>query len=154
MTQKERLTELITEGGKIATQKVHNEIRSIVSKTHKYSSKNDNTSSLQELTADYLLNNGVIVLPCKVGDTVYTNIATLGDYLRKKDRPYACEVVFIGLNTSEEHGGGFINVKYHGCVFDFRFSDIGKAVFLTKEAAEKASKESEEKMTDLKKCKK
>ena len=38
--------------------------------------------------ADYLLANGVIVPPCKVGDTVYTNISMQGWYMRKKNRPY------------------------------------------------------------------
>lgn len=85
-----------------------------------------------------------IKLPCKVGDTVYTNIAISGSYLRMKDRPYACKVVFIGLNDSEKYGGGFINIEYsNGYMWQFKFSDIGKTVFLTKKAAEKALREVE-----------
>lgn len=87
-----------------------------------------------------------IKLPCKVGDTVYTNMAISGSYLRKRNRPYECKVLFIGLNASEEYGGGFINIEYpNGCMWEFRFSHIGKTVFLTKSEAEKALREREEK---------
>lgn len=74
-----------------------------------------------------------------IGETVYTNFAMSGWYLRDKDRPYKAKVVFIGLNESEEMGGGFFNIAYEklGCMMQFRFSDIGKSVFLTKEEAEK-----------------
>ncbi len=85
-----------------------------------------------------------IKLPCKVGDTVYTNIAVVGDYLRAKDKPYACKVVFICINASDDFGGGFVNVEFKsGRMLQFKFSDIGKTVFLTKESAEKALRELE-----------
>lgn len=75
-----------------------------------------------------------------IGQTVYTNFAMRGWYLRDKDRPYQAKVVFIGLNDSEEMGGGFFNIAYEklGCMMQFRFSDIGKSVFPTKEEAERA----------------
>lgn len=90
-----------------------------------------------KLLADYLLGNGVIVPPCKVGQTVYTNFAMQGWYYRDKDRPYSAKIVFMGLNNSEEMGGGLINVlfKKNGNMMQFNFSDIGKTVFLTKEEA-------------------
>lgn len=78
-------------------------------------------------------------LPCKVGDTVYTNLSSSGWYFRSNDRPYPAKVVFIGLNNSEKFGGGFINVyfdKKAGCMMQFNFYDIGNLVFLTKEEAE------------------
>lgn len=80
-----------------------------------------------------------VELPCKVGDTVYTNTSMRGWYMRKKDRPYEARVLFTGLNGSD----GFINVelKKEGCELQFDFSQIGKDVFLTYEAAEKALKE-------------
>lgn len=74
-----------------------------------------------------------------IGQTVYTNIAVSGWYLRCKDRPYKAKVVFMGLNDSEEMGGGFFNVEYEkGYMMAFNFSDIGKSVFLTREEAERA----------------
>ena len=49
---------------------------------------------------DYLLANGVIVPPVKIGDTVYTNVSWQGWYLRDKDKPYKAKVVYIGINGS------------------------------------------------------
>lgn len=93
---------------------------------------------LEEKIADRLIANGATVLPIKVGDTVYTNFAMRGWYFRDKDRPYSARVCFIGLNNSEEMGGGLFNVVYekHDHMMQFRFSDIGKSVFLTQEEAE------------------
>ena len=90
--------------------------------------------------ADRLLANGVIVPPCKVGQEVYTNVAMQGWYFRDSVRPYLAKIVFIGINNSEEMGGGFFNIAYEnkGYMMQFKFSDIGKTVFLTKEQAEKA----------------
>ena len=78
--------------------------------------------------------------PCKVGQTVYTNVAMRGWYFRTNDKPYRAEIVFMGINNSEEMGGGFINIAYEnkGYMWRFNFADIGKTVFLTKEEAEKA----------------
>lgn len=67
--------------------------------------------------AEYLLENGVIVLPCKVGDTVYQT-DTAGQI-------YASTVKNIIYDTSS-------------IAFDERA--IGTTVFLTKEQAEKALK--------------
>lgn len=92
--------------------------------------------------ADHLLANGVIVPLCKVGDAVYTNVSMQGWYYRTKDRPYTARIVFIGVNDSEEMGCGYINVlfeKNHN-MMQFRFSDIGKTIFLTREEAEQALK--------------
>ena len=78
-------------------------------------------------------------LPCKVGGTVYANFSICGDYLREKDRPYPCEVVFIGLS-----GEPFMHIQFpNGRVFPVKFDKIGKTVFLTREAAEAALKEQE-----------
>ena len=92
-----------------------------------------------EIIADYLLANGVIVPPCKVGDTVYIS-----------ENPYTFlplrkvaegEVVSIHLH---EHGL-FIRVLFdtkriNGCA-DYNLDwKLGKTVFLTKEEAEQAMK--------------
>lgn len=87
----------------------------------------------------------LVVLPCKVGDTVWTNFAMSGWYFRDKDKPYAAKVVFVGLNDSEEMGGGLLNIVYgkHDHMMQFGFSDIGKTVFLTRQEAEAALSEKE-----------
>lgn len=84
-----------------------------------------------------------IKLPCKVGDTVYTNMAISGSYLRKRDdKPYACKVVRMDICAVEGYGDGFIDIEYpNGYILKFRFFHIGKTVFLTKSEAEKALRE-------------
>ena len=87
-----------------------------------------------EKIADQLLKNGVIVLPCKIGDVVYT--------LNKTDGVVAKKVVEISWKrdwSGTDLGWGLIlsgkrsNNRYN-------VSSIGKTVFLTKEEAEKALK--------------
>ena len=65
--------------------------------------------------ADYLLEHGVIVLPCKVGDTLYCQSAIKGHvtYLKAPDIEW---------------------------IFENR-EIFGKEIFLTREEAEKALKE-------------
>lgn len=84
-------------------------------------------------------NDGrLIVLPCKVGDTVWTNFAVSSWRFRDEDKPYLAKVVFVGLNDSDDIGRGVISVEYgeHGHMMQFQLSDIGKIVFLTREEAE------------------
>lgn len=73
-----------------------------------------------------------IHLPCKVRDYLYTNSTMQGWYMRKRNAPYRVKVVFVGLNGSENQGGGFLNVLYeNGGMLGFYFSDIGKTIFFT-----------------------
>ncbi len=72
--------------------------------------------------ADYLLDNGVIVLPCKIGDTVY----------RVCKKKY--DVDGYGMQWVEDWGI-VTNAFSLGM-----FYAIGKTVFLTREAAEAALK--------------
>lgn len=97
------------------------------------------TQRLQELVKAEK-DGRLVVLPCKVGDKVWTNLAMSGWYLRDKDRPYSARVVFVGLNDSDKMGRGLINVVYgkHDNMMQFSFSEIGKTVFLTEEEAEGA----------------
>lgn len=77
--------------------------------------------------------------PCTVGDTVYTNKSLDFWHLRKEDRPYEAKVDFIGI--TREGDDNFINVVFTaGQMSQFKFSDIGKTVFLTQEEAENAMK--------------
>ena len=87
--------------------------------------------------ADYLLENGVIVPPCKTGDTVYvlTFDSPTGIEKSKAKR----------LQIIERDDGTTVKIIVP-CVFDdwgdaFRVffpEDFGKTVFLTREQAEKA----------------
>lgn len=104
--------------------------------------------------ADYLLANGVIVPPCKVGDTVYVNPYTWG-YLSFTDYEHCfihskhfviAEVVSI-IKTRKQnliklkiYNRTTHTAKYHR----YPISSIGITVFLTKEEAETALKGGEE----------
>lgn len=72
-----------------------------------------------EMFADYLIEHGVIVLPCKVGDTLY------------------CESAIKGHITS-------LNAPDLEWIFENR-KIFGKEIFLSREEAERKLKEREEK---------
>ena len=84
------------------------------------------TGSFTDYLADYLLEHGVIVPPCKVGDRVYRPSDCLGvvQFVIISFNIYESEMLFT--DDSE-------NIIY--------LSDIGKTVFLTREEAERALKE-------------
>lgn len=86
----------------------------------------------QEHLADYLLANGVIVPPCKVGDVVYL-IPTYNG------KPYCgvCEdkVQMIGITSRGVH------IKARNHHDHNKMYMLGKTVFLTKEEAEAKLKE-------------
>ena len=81
-----------------------------------------------EFYADRLIENGVIVPPCKVGDTLYTVGIYTGQIVELPIYAvtvYSDDTIFIMGNTS------YVSVKEH----------IGKTVFLTKSEAEQKLKE-------------
>ena len=85
--------------------------------------------------AEYLLANGVIVPPCKVGDTVWwTDGCTR----------FAHKVEVTRISYTAEYGfdmSGFTRNQTHKM---FNERDIGKTVFLTREEAERALKGGEQ----------
>ena len=102
-------------------------------------------ASNQELKKEALpilqakVQDRLVIMPCGLGETVYVNFAIRGDYLREKDKPYPCEVVFIGLSKEP-----FLHIQFkNGRVFPVKFCEVGKTVFTTREAAEAALKEQE-----------
>ena len=74
--------------------------------------------------ADYLIANGVVLPPCKVGNTVYSFAYPRTD------------IIVIDKETVEDLH--FI-VETDECYYDER--DIGRTVFLTKDQAEQKLKE-------------
>lgn len=88
-----------------------------------------------EHTADVLLANGVVCLPCKVGDTVYFIIdndeSDEGKYISKQQiNDVSTRGIFVSDSLSEENCNDFIP-----------YSDFGKSVFLSEEEAEQALEE-------------
>ena len=109
MTDRERLIDLIREA-----------------KKYKKNANSDLERNM--IFADYLLEHGVIVPPCKVGDRVYRPSDCLG----------VVQFVIISFNIYENEM--FFTDDSENIIY---LSDIGKTVFLTREEAEKALKERE-----------
>lgn len=108
---KERLVELV--------KKAHNE--------QKYLTSDKSINAI----ADYLLENGVIVPPCKVGGVVYSVCDCI-------NRP---EKLFITALHQYEKYISFSALSRSQRKYVFETTDIGKTVFLTKEEAEAKLKE-------------
>jgi hypothetical protein len=92
--------------------------------------------------ADYLLANGVIVPPCKVGQTVY--------FVYETDN----ETMFIDKGTIQslsidENGIWFRAIYENLSSYWHTALSIGDTVFLTKEEAERALKERENNVNGL-----
>jgi hypothetical protein len=94
-----------------------------------------------DLIADHLLDEGVIVPPCKVGDVVWV-------LNRSRGAIYGNKVVCIKVR-GESPNKNTIRVEHHNRVAEasyrkYTWSQFGKQVFLSKEEAEKALSEGNE----------
>lgn len=131
MTDRERLIELLDKKQHFGTTVI-------------YSQMDDRCNKHIEIKnselADYLLSNGVIVLPCKAGDIVYSN-----DLDPRFDVEIEKIVIEENIITFEwvqyEKGYEVTECWDEG---EFLLDDFGKTVFFTREEAEKALKEREE----------
>ena len=88
-----------------------------------------------DVVADFLLDNGVIVPPCNVGDVVFW-ITTDNKIRRNK-------VFSIKAESEDDHYTYFVKCKIFNQVRMFYTFVIGRDCFITKEEAEKALKERE-----------
>ena len=79
-----------------------------------------------EKIADYLLENGVIVPPCKVGGVVYSIVDCI-------NRP---EKLFVTAIHQYKNYISFSALSRSQRKYVFEEADIGKTVFLTREEAE------------------
>lgn len=102
MTQREKLIELIIE------------------------SVNGCARHWAEVIADYLLANGVVVLPCKVGDKVY----------RIVDMSHTAYNSFLSVETVHSVNPTYANIM--GGLTELPIEQFDKTIFFTKEEAEKA----------------
>ena len=83
------------------------------------------------LFADYLIEHGVIVPPCKVGDVLYEIV----------DVPHTAYKPFVSAFPLKVEPYQIIYRNILGKYACIPFEKFGKTVFLTKEEAEKALKE-------------
>ena len=88
-----------------------------------------------ELVADHLIENGVIVPPCKVGDKTFLLLEeTNGDY----------DIVESKCVRITDSGYGkyySMSINCRAMTLECGICDFGKGVFLTKEEAEQKLKE-------------
>lgn len=87
-----------------------------------------------EAIADHLLANGVIVPPCKIGDTVYV-------LSQKSIQEYTVHAIEINENSTTIKCYSWLAEReslLHKHIAYFGETDFGKIVFLTKAEAEKA----------------
>ena len=89
--------------------------------------------------AEYLIANGVVVPPCKIGDKVYV----VKHYFSHKQE-YEVRGFHLGefptLNGSKRNSYLICYHKISGALKHIFIKDIGKTVFLTREDAERALK--------------
>lgn len=88
-----------------------------------------------EINADHLLANGVIVLPVAVGKMVYD----IGEFLECDYHPQMYEFDAEYITLYRDGKDKELTFSIDG--MDYKYSDFGKTVFLTREEAEKALKE-------------
>ena len=130
MTEREKLIKLIETGISLASKKAVEETARIVKENHHYNSATDKTVSISEMLADYLLENGVIVLPVNmIGNTLW---------FVNCDDNIVCDKI-DGITISDRHGVYIFLQKSDNEPYEL--SDIGKFLFYTREEAEKALEE-------------
>ena len=119
MTERERLIELLMQGELEADkQGVFNCSRS------KWKA---------EIIADYLLENGVSILPCKVGDALYYHDYKCGAFNDDNDEWNVVDSIVCEIRIKKK---GILVEMSSGRIFTHK--DFGKIIFNTKEEAENA----------------
>lgn len=100
-------------------------------------------SRYSEDIADYLLANGVIVPPCKVGDTVWELCKCVDGIYRifPMTVNIVCPYDSVRWIKDEEPSVWNIYATHDYTKMYKNFYDFGRAVFLTREEAERALKE-------------
>lgn len=89
---------------------------------------------LEGKLADHLLAAGVVVIPCKKGDTLYCDGKHFADHCSGEVMAFPADIILTEVCSTHR---GEIDM-----VFDF--NRFGKDVFLTKEEAERALSERRE----------
>lgn len=98
----------------------------------------DNLNRCQiEAIANYLLENGVVVLPCKVGQKVWMLM------LWSKSPAEIIEGK-VSMLQQKADGTWKIRITRRSSVEDITPDEIGKTVFLTREEAERALRKEDE----------
>ena len=97
--------------------------------------------SFTDYLADYLLEHGVIVPPCKVSDTVWWVTEIVDENCEEKPNILLGEIASFSMQKE----GLWAFCRYVGGLTFWHLvsDDFGKTVFLTRKEAERALKERE-----------
>lgn len=125
--QSDKLIELLEQANKVCSKRFREETKAVLKQKGCFNSKTDRVENFNEITADHLIENGVIVPPCKVGDVVYL----IGEFTHQ----IVCSRV-----TAIIYDDGGIWLALNGFLCMSINQSLGKTVFLTREEAEKALK--------------
>ena len=119
---RDRLIELIKQGEKNFSDKYTSKVMSHI-------------NELYDFIVDHLLANGVVVLPCKIGETLYD----AREFFYKIDAPYLYEMKSDDICVEKDSKSGEYRFIYDDAYVGY--DEIGKTVFLTREEAEAKLKE-------------
>ena len=139
---RDRLVELLEKASAEVGKHIRETTKKVLAEKGRFNSKEDiDRRNIYEMEADYLLANGVIVPPCKVGDEVYvicnhtvqeTNVFSLK--METEDGKYVVYVKAKAVDGSNKTVDGYYEAVFKTFIF-------GKTVFLTREEAEAKQKE-------------
>lgn len=106
--------------------------------SHERDAGDDLVEGSVEAITDYLLNNGIIVPPVKVGQTVWV-------YSKIKNKVYKNKVICVKIAGTSKYKNQ-ISVEYYNVCGEsscrkFSWAQIGKQVFLTEQEAVEAREE-------------
>lgn len=93
-----------------------------------------------ETVAEYLLENGVIILPSKVGDTLF-DISEFFDDTTNSPDIYRHKVEYINIYKKYPNKD---ELWFEIDGIDAKFDDFGKTLFFSEKEAEKALKRGEQ----------
>lgn len=102
-----------------------------------YLLNDDYAVSIYEFIADRLIENGVIVPPCKIGDTIFVIETELRNKNKIRSYIVARKVTGICGNNLSPLWVAALESPYE---YRYHPTEFGKTVFLTREAAEEALK--------------
>lgn len=102
-----------------------------------YLLNDDYAVSIYEFIADRLIDNGVIVPPCKIGDTIFVIETELRNKNKIRSYIVARKVTGICSNNLNPLWVAALERPYE---YRYHPTEFGKTVFLTREAAEAALK--------------
>lgn len=122
--ERKRLVRLIRDGDRAFSDKYTGEVMSHI-------------DELYEFIADYLLDNGVIVPPCKVGDVVYY----LHEICDEDDEEYLDIIDGECASISKQKEALWVYCRYeNGLTYWHKVDEIGKSIFFSEAEAEYALK--------------